>query len=537
MHERLSWGSYAVPKPIAPKKAVVMQAYPLNENGHAYARAYQQLNSVVSQLQSASGRLLDHAQAEEVITREGREILRALLQGFVDQRSTAEPSYGSVVGADQVERGRQRRRSVGLASVFGLVTVLRTVYEARGHRSLMPLDAALNLPAESYSFGLRRLVALEGVRGSYDDVVAALERSTGTRVPKRQAEQLMERAAQDFEAFYEPAARVQREQAAEEGLLQASIEDLLVLTVDGKGIVMRHDSLREATQKAACLTEHKLRTRLSRGEKNGRKRMATVAAVYDVAPYVRAPADVLQSLGPPRDEPRPKRPKPRDKRVWARIDKAARDVIDDVFAEALARDPQQKRHWVVLVDGANAQLRDIQRAAKQRKLQVTIIVDFVHVLEYLWRAAWSFHEEGESAAETWVAERAFTILQGRASDVAAGIRRSATLRKLSADKRKGADDCADYLLAKKRFLRYHDALEQGLPIATGVIEGACRYLVKDRMDITGARWSLRGAEAVLRLRALVASGHFDDYWDFHLEQELCRNHSSRYDGEALPIAA
>src|SRR5690606_39225966 len=120
------------------------------------------------------------------------------------------------------------------------------------------------------------------------------------------------------------------------------------------------------------------------------------------------------------------------------------------------------------------------------------------------------------------------ILEGRSSIVAAGIRRSATNRKLKKDEREAIDTCADYLLNKAPYLHYDDYLSRGFPIATGVIEGACRHLIKDRMDLTGARWSLAGAEAVLRLRPLKSSGDFFEYWAFHEEQEFLRNHKSKY---------
>jgi hypothetical protein len=133
---------------------------------------------------------------------------------------------------------------------------------------------------------------------------------------------------------------------------------------------------------------------------------------------------------------------------------------------------------------------------------------------------------GDPAAEGWVLERGREVLRGKASLVAAGIRRSATLRRLA--QRKSADECADYLLRKKAFLRYDEALATGLPIATGVIEGACRHLVKDRMDITGARWGLDGGEAVLRLRSLRSSGDFDTYWEFHLNRARDRTYGDDY---------
>jgi hypothetical protein len=144
------------------------------------------------------------------------------------------------------------------------------------------------------------------------------------------------------------------------------------------------------------------------------------------------------------------------------------------------------------------------------------------------------HTAGTPELEAWVRDRLLGILQGRSSLVAAGIHRSATRRGLQADARKPVDTCADYLLKHRPYLRYDDFLARGLPIASGVIEGAFRHLVKDRMDLTGARWSLAGAEAVLQLRALRSSGDFDDYWRFHEAQEYQRNHVARYADGAVP---
>ncbi len=143
----------------------------------------------------------------------------------------------------------------------------------------------------------------------------------------------------------------------------------------------------------------------------------------------------------------------------------------------------------------------------------------------LWKAAFALNGEGSKAAEKWVTERLLAILQGNSQHVAAGMRRSATLRALSKKDRAAIDKCADYLLKYAPYLHYHQYLALGLPIATGVIEGACRHLIQDRMDITGARWSLKGAEAVLRLRS---SKDFDQYWHFHLNQEFQRNHANLF---------
>jgi len=261
--------------------------------------------------------------------------------------------------------------------------------------------------------------------------------------------------------------------------------------------------------------------------------MSTVASVYTIAPFVRVPEDIVRELKP-KAEPLPARPRPEDKRVWASLEQAPETIVGQMFEEAKRRDPKHTKQWVAVVDGNKTQIKLLEAAATKEGRQVTVILDLIHVLEYLWDAAWAFHEEGDPNAEVWVQERLVDILLGNSSQVAAGIRRSATRRELSAKEREPVDSCADYLINYRKFLHYDQYLAAGYPIATGVIEGACRYLVKDRMDITGARWSLRGAEAVLKLRSLLASGDFDEYWEFHLRQEYLRNHASHYADGNVP---
>jgi len=223
--------------------------------------------------------------------------------------------------------------------------------------------------------------------------------------------------------------------------------------------------------------------------------------------------------------------------VWASVERSPKQVTEEVFQEALRRDPNRERPWLMLVDGHEEQLGQIRAAIDRHGVEVTLVLDFIHVLEYLWKAAWCFFVPGCEAVEAWVGERALQILRGKARDVAAGMRRSATLRDLSQDQRKGVDSCADYLLKYHEMLRYDRYLAEGFPIATGVIEGACRHLVKDRMDITGARWGLRSAEAVLKLRSLDSSSDTEAYWAFHKTQEHERNHRSRMASDLFEEAA
>ncbi len=300
---------------------------------------------------------------------------------------------------------------------------------------------------------------------------------------------------------------------------------------------MRHKDLREGTRRAAEKGRRKLETRLTPGEKSNRKRMAQVATVYSIAPFPRAPADILHTLRDA-EEVDAKRPRPTDKRVWASVEKTGGAVIREAFDEALRRDPYKTRRWVVLVDGEQKQLRSVKAEARRAGVKVTILADIVHVIEYIWDAARALFGQSNAAAEKWVSDRLLALLTGRSGgDVAKTIRWwEARDKKLDASAHAAIDKTCGYIAdrTRTRLLDYQDALRDGLPIATGVIEGACRYVVKDRMDRTGARWSLTGAEAVLRLRALRASKDFDAYWAFHLENERERQHVSRYEDGKVP---
>lgn len=150
-------------------------------------------------------------------------------------------------------------------------------------------------------------------------------------------------------------------------------------------------------------------------------------------------------------------------------------------------------------------------------------------------AAYAFHTDESKEAEGWVQQRLMWLLRGEHAKVRANLRRNATTRDLEEAKLKPVRACLRYLRGARHYLGYDTALAAGLPIATGVIEGACRYLVKDRMEKTGARWSLAGAEAILRLRALRASGDFDRYWALHLDREHGRQHRARYANGAPPL--
>jgi hypothetical protein len=475
---------------------------------------------------------------EVLVAGRGRELLRGVVQLGLDAQAEREVRLPQVTGEDGVRRARaERGHARPVVTRLGAVVVRRIGYRSgiKGVPSLFPRDAVLNLPPCGYSWGLQRLAEMFCRAVSYEQAHEFVLAAAGVAIGKRQLEQITVAAAADAERFYRDRVRDQGAPAGageEEGSLPP-----LAISADGKGVAM----LPEARRRRTRAPEQKVRTfekRAGTGEKKGCKRMAETGAVFDVAVPdgpARTPEQVMRPAGgtggkkPPRAENR-----------WYTCDiTAGRDVtIGKVFAEADRRDPGHARTWIALIDGDIYQLGLIQAQAAARGITLAIVIDFIHVLEYLWKAAWCFHPPRDPAMEDWVTAQALDILHGRTAGVIARIARLAEEHppRPGSEHAKIIRKTLSYLQNKQAFMDYPRALANGWPIATGVIEGACRHLVQDRMGITGARWGLHGAQAILWLRAINASGDTGAYWTWHIAQEHQRNHLSRYQ-DNLGLAA
>lgn len=370
-----------------------------------YERSRESFEDIVRYADSEEAACMSHSELERELEKRGRELMRRIMQDHLDRRSPGE-AKGPVRDSDGDERTRVRLQERALETVFGTVSLERAGYGREGADSLHPLDGELNLPPERYSLELRRRVAEEAAKSSFDETLESVEKTTGAHVPKRRLEEMVLRAARDFDGFYETRRIDPREETS----------SLLVISADGKGVVMRPKDLREKTREAAAKRKHKMGARLSKGEKTNAKRMATVAAVYTVSPFVRAPGDIIGKKG--RNDPPP--PRPEQKRVWAKLEKDPEEVIEEAFDEALSRDPGREKKWVALVDGNKSRIRILRRLAGKKGIELTLIVDFVHVTEYLWKAGRVFHPESGQELEDWLRHRLLEILRGKAGYIAGG---------------------------------------------------------------------------------------------------------------------
>jgi hypothetical protein len=434
---------------------------------------------------------------------------------FLDLQGTGELGEQISVNGRLVQRlGHTHERSY--RGVFGDFTLSRTVYGSREGQKIdfVPLDNRLQLPQSDYSYLLQEWDQTLGCECAFAKVAATIEQMLGVEQPVDSLERLNRHMAQAVEPFRQsrplPAA-------AKEG-------DLVVLTDDAKGVVMRRGA--DETPKAFR----------QRGDRANKKRMAIVGAIYSVDRLQRTPEQVTAALfRDPRQvgEAAERRPAPVAKHVWAALSQAADGRLAEPIAAVFGwqkqeldkRNPCGDKEVVCLMDGEPC-LWD----AKQEHYgeQVVEVLDILHVTPKLWQAAHLFCKEGSDEARQFVRQRVLRVLKGEVKGVLKGLRRLGTTRGLSGKKKKDLHKICRYLSNNASRMRYDEYLSKGYPIASGVIEGACRHYIKDRMEGAGMRWSREGAQAMLDVRSEYLNGDWEAFHAFRIERETQRLYPHRH---------
>jgi hypothetical protein len=457
---------------------------------------------------------LDHGEREKVIGDEGRELQRRLLQATFDIDAAREQRAEGVTSAAGIRHGIvEAGHGRGVTSVFGPVRATRLAYRNRREPNLYPADARAVLPGDPYSLGMRALAAFHLAAGGFGQAQEVIEARTGIRVGRAQLTGLAEDLAEWTDDFCE-----QRSRDAEED--DQPDTDVIMMQGDGKGIAMR--------------PEHRRNPGKDDGTRPGIKKMAEIVAVADFTPAAREPEDIAAPPARRRAHPGPKA---RDKWVSASVTESIEDMIAAAFDEADRRDPQRVRQRVFLVDGNKQQITAIEAQAGDRGLKVPVLIDYIHVSGYLGKAAAALHPGNPVAAGQWADGQLLRVLHGRARAVAATL--ASVAAKTRANPRTRHLDLTDmdravtYLTNNHAHMKYDKALAKGWPIATGMIEGACRFVIEDRMGITGARWSPDGAEVILKIRAVVVNGDLDDYMRYYKERYRAEHHLARYDEDTI----
>lgn len=461
---------------------------------------------------SRNGAEEDLSEIETDIECQGRELERLLLQSHIN--NLGDGCVGKKILVREtgwngpVIYSRKRHHTRVVRMLFGEITFRRIAYISPGRTTVRPLDVALALPELSFSCEFQKRLVRRSVQGPYDEVVTYIQEATGAGVSKRSAEKILIKSAEDFDRFYLGNDHASR--------YQSPSSSILVAAVDCKGIPMVKD-----VQKP--FPEPK-KIRKGKGEKNGKKKMATVGTVYTTAPRFRTPESVVESLFKTNrvaKKEKNNRVKPENKRVWASLRMSKDEFIGDVKKEMDSRDAGKVKKWVVVTDGERA----LQMRTEKKIPGAVYILDLLHVLEKLWKVAHAFYGEGSDSAVEYVRSNTLKILHGQVGQVCKGIRIRIKKNGFSKKKIELMNSVIGYLRGNKKRMNYNKYLKNGYPIASGSVEGACKNLIKDRMERSGMRWSEEGAESMVKMRAVYLSGDFDDYWKYHVSAEQGRLYS------------
>jgi hypothetical protein len=401
-------------------------------------------------------------------------------------------------------------------SVFGKIALWRPYFYKKRSEGQSPLDAELSLGSDRYSDLLREMAEYLDVYVVYHKTTDILERLLELKLSTRAQQQLIAADAADVEAYYEqkPAPSPQQE------------ADILVIQADGKGVPLILETPAEP------------KVRLGKGQKRGRKKEAIVTSVYTVAALPRTPEEVVasyytQNQADEPQEPAKKRPKPQNKHVWATLE--GKDTALDRLALRVApRQADHIQHKVALCDGCEA----LQSRLEARFCDFSLILDFIHANEYLWDVANKLLGETNEQRFEWMSARTLRMLSGETASLIADFRQLAQDPQTTPAQREQLTKTANYFKRNLPYMDYPTYLANGWPIASGVIEGACRHFVKDRFELSGMRWNQQGAENLLRLRAVAENDDWDAYHIFRKQQRHVRLYNSPFSNQvALEVQA
>lgn len=486
----------------------------------AFLKAQQQLQTLIDFVGLASAEQQRLDQVERGLLNHLLELGLSLLTAFVAAAGDGNGGDTATAPDGTVHKRLPEPHTRPYRSVFGELQLTRYVYGTREGQKIacVPLDARLGVPAGEFSYVLEDWLQRFAVKGAFAEAAQSLSTLLGIKPSVRSVEDMNRTLAESAATFlnHRPTPP-----ATDEG-------ELVVLTADGKGVVMRRPPVEEP--RSSPHPQAKAKT--------GKKQMAYVGACYTIGRFVRTPDQVIDELQ--RQQRAKERPRPCHKHVWAEMTCVLEGEIcngrvtlfDHLAEEWGQRDPTRGKTAICLFDGERA-LWDAWEIFFEQTIG---ILDIFHVLEYLWDAAGCFHPPQSVAAADFVTERLRMLLEGKVGYVIGGLRQMRTKHRLTAEQRKTLSGVIGYFKNNRAHMHYDEYLAAGYPIGSGVAEGACRHLVKDRLEQTGMRWVLEGAQAMLYLRATYLNGDWDAFIDYRIRTEQERLYGSRDSEPELTLA-
>jgi len=454
---------------------------------------HQEFESLLSYVENAKTEVAD--QVERHLFERLLAMGAQLIWLFFELRSQgASRTNATNQAGDEIPYFGERKRDY--FSIFGKVPLERPYFYQSGMGGMAPLDGELSLGSDSYSDLLRELAEYLGVDVTYEKVIDLFGHILGQSLTKNAVQGMIAEDAQDVVAYYEQKPPPPPEEES----------PILVVQADGKGVPM----IRETPAPA--------KVRLGKGEKRTKKKESIVTAIYTIDPNLRTPEEVVASIFHKDEQSKDQktaseRVRPQHKHVWATL--AGKDTaLQRLAGQVALREGAHIVHRVALTDGAEA----LQIRVEHYCPDFTLILDFIHANEYLWDVGNSLFSEKDPKRMAWVEARTLKILSGHTDEVIAEFRTLSQKPKTSKGQREQLKKTITYFERNLPYMNYNDYLTKGWPIASGVIEGACRHVVKDRCELSGMRWSRAGAENLLRLRVIAINGDWNDYHQFRKRQ-------------------
>jgi len=460
-----------------------------------FCKVHEQFRAILAKLEKAVEEDTPIHEVEQGLVEDLRTLGRSAVEAFVERQGDGD------VGETVEHKGHTLKRLPEMPcdryfSAFGPVWIEQYGYATRRTQKveLKPLAVKLGLPESDYSYVLQRWDGILSVNNSYAETSRQLDELLGVAQSRRSLTGIASRMAEHAREF----------QAKQRAPLPGTEAELLVVTSDCKGVPMRRADGEQKPEKK----------RLGKGEKNGTKRMACVGGIYTIDRFERSVDDVLDDIR--RERRRLDRPEPQNKRLRANLTREVNgrklNAKDATFGwlrhEADQRNPHSTKTVVCIMDG------ETKLWEKQREMfpEAIGVLDIFHVMEHLWPCVYRFEAENTPEAARLFEKQLRAILEGRIGRVIGAFRQMAKKRNLKKNPLRNLEEHLGYFENNRDRMKYDEYLEQGYPIGSGVVEGACRNLVKDRMERTGMRWCVDGAQAILDLRAVYLN---DDWNQFH----------------------
>lgn len=461
-----------------------------------FLKAQKQTERLIALVRDAieEGRRID--EVEKDLFAELLQLGFTLLSGFVQGHGDGNVGPTTVDKEGNTCRRLPEKHTRRYVSIFGELAIERFVYGSREGQKFTarPLDQRLGLPARDFSYLLEDWSQRLCIKEAFGEAQQSLATMLGLKLSVRSLEAMNQRVAEFSDRFRDQQPQPPAEEEAA----------ILVVTADGKGVPMRRP------------LEERVRGhhRRKKGEKANKKQMSYVGAVYTIAPFVRTVNDVIDEVF--RREKAKERPKPRHKRVRVEMTQKlegeqVQNGKETLFAllsdDVVRRNRGHHRPLVCLLDGEKA----LWDQGAEYFPQAIGVLDLYHVMERLWLAAHAWHREGSDAAEKFVTDRLRLLLEGKVNEVTAGLRRRLRTHEISKEKKQTVHKVIGYFQNNRAHMRYDEYLAAGYPIGSGVVEGACRHVVKDRMEQSGMRWTVPGAQALLDTRSIYLNGNWAEF--------------------------